>query len=104
MGHQNRWLKIRVVGDGDVITRDAFGTRVTLRASDRVIVREKKSSRGQYNSEDTRTLHFGLGDVPCDYTMEIRWPDGSLLALDRTKIGDDLDLTVRYPDVVEPTF
>ena len=104
VGHQNRWLKIRVVGDGDVITRDAFGTRVTLRASDRVIVREKKSSRGQYNSEDTRTLHFGLGDVPCDYTMEIRWPDGSLLALDRTKIGDDLDLTVRYPDVVEPTF
>jgi enediyne biosynthesis protein E4 len=104
LGQQNRWLKIRVAGDGEIVTRDAFGTRVTLRASDRVIVREKKSSRGQYNSEDTRTLHFGLGDVPCDYVMEIRWPDGTVMQLDRTQVGDDLDLTVRYPDLVEPSF
>ena len=30
-----------------------------------------------YNSEDTRALIFGLGDRDCDYTVEIRWPDGS---------------------------
>ena len=40
-------------------------------------MKEKKSSRGMYNSEDTRALIFGLGDRDCDYTVEIRWPDGS---------------------------
>lgn len=104
VGQDNRWLKVRIVGDGATITTDAFGTRVTLRASDRALVREKKSSRGQYNSEDSRTLHFGLGDAPCDYTLEVRWPDGTLATFDRTQVGDDLDLTLRYPDVIEPTF
>ena len=103
IGHRNRWLKLRVEGDGSTITRDAFGTRATLRASDRTVVREKKSSRGQYNSEDTRVFHFGLGDVGCDYVLEVTWPNGATVTLDRTVVGDNLDLILHYPDVVEAT-
>jgi hypothetical protein len=40
-------------------------------------MRELKSSRGTYTSADTRTLHFGLGDLGCDYTLDVRWPDGT---------------------------
>ena len=100
-GHNNRWLKLRIEGDGVAVTRDAFGTRATLKAADRNVLREKKSSRGQYNSEDTRVLHFGLGDVGCDYVLEVKWPDGTVVTLDRSLVGDDLDLVLRYPDMVE---
>ena len=102
IGHQNRWLKLRIEGDGTTITRDAFGTRATLTSSDRMTLREKKSSRGQYNSEDTRVLHFGLGDIDCEYSLTVKWPDGTEVSFDRTVIGDNLDLRLRYPDIIEP--
>ena len=79
VGHQNLWLAVRVVGDGEAVTRDAFGTRVTLRYPDRVVMRELKASRGTYNSMDSRALHFGLGAFGCDFTeLEVRWPDGQV--------------------------
>ena len=42
------------------------------------MVREVKSSRGTYNSMDTRTLYFGLGDLGCEAEADVRWPDGTL--------------------------
>ena len=51
------------MGDGKKVNRDGFGTRVTVRQGDKIVsLREQKSSRGTYNSTDTRVLHFGLGD------------------------------------------
>lgn len=47
------------------------------RAGRWTVAREVKSGRGTYNSHDSRTLHFGLGDLGCDYTVEVRWPDGT---------------------------
>lgn len=35
-----------------------------------------QASRGTYNSLDTRTLLFGLGDATCKATLTVRWPDG----------------------------
>jgi hypothetical protein len=101
IGHENRWLAVRLVGDGDTINRDAIGARVILTHPDGQVVREKKSSRGMYNSEDTRVLHFGLGDVECDYTLEVRWPDGTSASFDPTEFGDDMYVVVTYPDQIE---
>ncbi len=101
IGQDNRWLVVRVAGDGERVTRDAFGTRVTLSSGDTLRTREKKSSRGMYNSEDTRALHFGLGDMPCDeLELVVRWPDGTEAVFDRTVIGEDLVLDVGYPDQI----
>jgi hypothetical protein len=83
VGQNNAWLAISVRGDGRKVHTDAFGTKVTVRIGDRVIVREKKSSRGTYDSIDGSTLLFGLGGTePCKSganaaTIEIRWPDGT---------------------------
>lgn len=98
LGHQNRWLAVRVVGDGNAVSRDAFGTRVSLVAANgEQRMREKKSSRGMYNSEDTRTLHFGLGDLPCDYELSVRWPDGTTATFSGEDVGEDRFVEIRYP-------
>ncbi|MBV1857154.1 MAG: CRTAC1 family protein [Nannocystaceae bacterium] len=102
LGHQNRWLAVRVVGDGSAVSRDAFGTRVSLVAGDGALrMREKKSSRGMYNSEDTRTLHFGLGDLPCDYELIVRWPDGTEASFSGADVGEDRFVEIRYPDGID---
>ncbi|MBC8067724.1 MAG: CRTAC1 family protein [Deltaproteobacteria bacterium] len=102
VGQDNRWLAVRITGDGEAVTRDAFGTRVRLRSptDERVLLREKKSSRGTYNSEDTRVLHFGLGDFPCDYTLDVRWPDGSAASFTADQLGENRYVQVSYPDVL----
>ena len=48
------------------------GTRVTIAREGTILTREVKASRGTYNSTDTRVLHFGLGDMPCDYRLTVR--------------------------------
>ncbi|PCC72250.1 Repeat domain-containing protein [Nannocystis exedens] len=77
VGQDNLWMSIRLRGDGDAINRDAIGARVTVRYADWSVSREVKSGRGTYNSHDSRTLHFGLGDLGCDYEVDVRWPDGT---------------------------
>ncbi len=98
IGHANRWLAVRIEGDGQTIHRDAIGTRVSLVFGSEQLTREKKSSRGMYNSEDTRVLHFGLGDRGCDYTMNVRWPNGETFEFPAGAIGENHYLKVRYPD------
>ena len=102
VGQDNRWLAVRVEGDGVAIDRDAMGTRVTVRAGDQLRVDEKKSSRGMYNSEDTRVLHFGLGDMPCEgLELVVRWTDGSEVVFDRQDFGENMYVRVSYPDQLE---
>ena len=88
IGSENLWLALRVRGDGEAITRDAFGTRVTLHfaGTDAVVSRELKSSRGTYNSIDTRALHFGLGEFGCPERLDVRWPDGTTESFDAAQI------------------
>jgi len=83
LGQENAWLAVQVRGDGKKVHTDAFGTKVTIRVGDRTLVREKKSSRGTYDSIDGSSLLFGLGATPActngknTATVEIRWPDGT---------------------------
>jgi len=82
IGSENDWLIVWLVGDGERVNRDAIGARVVLRYGERLLMREVKSSRGMYNSMDMRSLHFGLGDLPCGFSMEVRWPDGTVERID----------------------
>jgi hypothetical protein len=83
VGSHNRWLALRLVGDGVHVNRDAIGARVTITFADdpgHPLVREVRASRGTYNSGDTRTLYFGMGgarQLGCDFTVSVRWPDGT---------------------------
>jgi len=98
IGHNNPWLAVELVGDGDHINSDAIGARVRLVWSDgQVLMREKKSSRGMYNSEDTRVLHFGLGDRGCDYVVEVTWPDGEITELNAESVPVGVFTRIEYP-------
>jgi hypothetical protein len=96
LGASNTWLAVHLTGDGKHVNRDAIGARVTLRFPNWVVMRELKSSRGTYTSADTRTLHFGLGDLGCDFTLEVRWPDGKLTTLDAKTLPSNRFLTIDY--------
>lgn len=96
LGDDHHWLALRVKGDGAAINRDAIGTRVTITAGDSVLVREVKASRGTYNSMDTRTLYFGLGDLGCSFTVEARWPDGTVERFSHADTNIDRIATLTY--------
>ena len=96
IGSQNDWLVVQLVGDGVNINRDAIGTRVEISSGDTRIVREVKTNRSMYNSMDMRALHFGLGELPCDAEMRVRWPDGRVDLFDATEIGRNRWLRLAY--------
>jgi hypothetical protein len=96
IGSQNDWLALRLHGDGDTINRDAIGARATLEFADRTLTRELTSSRGMYNSMDTRALHFGLGDLGCDFTLRVRWPDGVEETFAGAEVGRNRYLSLTY--------
>jgi enediyne biosynthesis protein E4 len=98
-GSKNAWLAVRLVGDGKTVNKDAVGARLTLRfaGSNEVLLREVQSSRGSYSSADTRVLHFGLGTLGgCDYTAELRWPDGKKETFTRTQLPPGKYATIVY--------
>lgn len=101
IGSNNRWLAIRMAGDGVKVNRDAIGARVTIDDGQRIYLREVRATRGMYNSMDTRVLHFGLGTLGCSYGIEVRWPDGTVVALSEADLGMNRYVTIRYPDAIE---
>ena len=100
IGHTNRWLGFRLVGDGMMVNRDAIGARVTIEFTDEAITRAVQSARGMYNSTDGRLLHFGLGDRGCEYGVTVTWPDGRTARFTSEQIGQNRFWTVTYPDVL----
>jgi enediyne biosynthesis protein E4 len=96
IGSKNTWLAVRLTGDGQKVNRDAIGARVTLKFPGRSVSRVVKSSRGTYSSADTRALHFGLGDLGCAFSLEVRWPDGKLTTLDGSALPSNTFLKIDY--------
>lgn len=95
-GQDNMWLSLRLVGDGERVNRDAIGARVRVRYDGGALTREVRSGRGTYNSHDTRALHFGLGDLGCDFELEVRWPDGAQETFTPEQFPVNAHLTLTY--------
>lgn len=72
----NRFVAIRLTGNGTTSNRDAIGARLTLRAGGVSLLRTLKAGEG-FLSQSSRWLHFGLGKQGAIESLTIRWPDGS---------------------------
>ena len=72
---QNHWLKVRLVGGGNV-NASAIGAQVRIRLGDKTLTRQVEGATGQGNQNDL-TLHFGLGAHTDRLRLHIRWPDGT---------------------------
>ena len=72
IGEKNRWLSIRVVGDGIILTGTAWGTGPLTQVTHCPKVH---LSRGTYNSMDTKDSCLPRRLVR--FSMRVRWPDGT---------------------------
>jgi hypothetical protein len=76
---RGHWVSVLVRGQG--MNRSAIGARVTLVAGERRRFREIRSSSSFLSHEDLRA-HFGLGEATKADRIEVRWPDGSVEAVE----------------------
>ena len=90
-GSDGHWLRVTVEG---AKTQTPVGTRVTLIDSGTTQVRTY-TLRSDYQSQDARALHFGLGSNTTIDRLEIQWPDGQRRIL--RDLAADQHLVVTYP-------
>ncbi len=69
---------------------DATGARVTLRTYVGSQIREVIGGNGHYNTQPSRTLHFGLGQDSAAKDVTIRWPNGEVQVLGHVRTGYSL--------------
>jgi hypothetical protein len=75
---QGHFLNLKLIGTKS--NRSAIGARATITAGNRKMINEVMSG-GSFYSQNSFTLHFGLGPLTEVQNVEIRWPDGSLQEL-----------------------
>lgn len=77
------WLRLQLAGTKS--NRDAIGAVVSLKAGERLIVRQVMPTRG-YLSQSELPLTFGLGSATEVQDVRVTWPDGSKETLTGLKI------------------
>jgi hypothetical protein len=74
-GSTNKWLAVRLRGDGLRVNRSAIGAQARLHREGSLWARQVEAGTGEGNQNDL-TLHFGLGGDSRTVRVEIVWPDG----------------------------
>jgi enediyne biosynthesis protein E4 len=74
----HRWLLIRLLGTKS--NRDGIGARVTIGNQVRTM-----TTAGGYASSSHAGLHFGLGDEPGPFRVDVRWPSGIRQTIENVK-------------------
>ncbi len=74
-GGDKHWLMLNLVGTAS--NRDAIGARLTLKTGGQSQTREISGGMGWF-SQNSRMVHFGLGDSQLADELSIRWPSGHI--------------------------
>ena len=69
----DRFVALRLEGDGAGTNRDAVGARVEVPTSSGILRRSVRAGEG-FLSQSSRWLHFGLGDSRVSGPVSVRWP------------------------------
>ncbi len=89
-GPHGHFLNISLTGTKS--NRSAIGARVIITAGGRKQIDEVMSG-GSYYSQNSFTLHFGLGEATHVDKIEIRWPSGIDQILGQTPADQTLKIT-----------
>jgi hypothetical protein len=73
-----KWIQMKLVGNGTTTNKSAFGARVTLSAGGLVQTKERNGSYGHMSLQNDTTLSFGLGRCAQTNDVTVRWPDQAL--------------------------
>ena len=88
---RRHWLRVRLVGNGSSVSRDAVGAQVRIRLGRRTLTRQVESGTGEGNQNDA-VLHFGLGSRARRVELVVRWPGGQTQTV---RAKPDQTVTVR---------
>ena len=94
--NKNRFLKIRLNGDGK--NTYGIGSKVTVHSGEQSLLQEQMPTRGYQSSVDY-TLVFGLGDAEQVDSLTVLWPDARRQVL--TGIKTDQTLVIKQKDAKE---
>jgi hypothetical protein len=97
-GNANRWLEVRLTGDGKKINRSAIGSTVRIKQKDTILTSQVEAGTGQGNQNDLK-LHFGLGKQSWFVDVEVTWSNGYKQTVKRIRPDRILDIT--YDEVYE---
>ncbi len=86
-----------VVGGASDLEYTTLGTTVEATADGETQYRVR-NAKADYQSQDTRTLHFGVGDATAVDELHVTWPDGTERTFDDVDTGQRLLVT---PDGIE---
>ena len=89
---QGHFLNVSLAGTQS--NRSAIGARVTVTAGGRKRIDEVMSG-GSYYSQNSFTLHFGLGELGGVEAVEVRWPSGAVQQVGQTSADQTLKITER---------
>ena len=91
-GPQGHYLNVLLTGTKS--NRSGIGARVIVTAGGRARIDEVMSG-GSYYSQNSFTLHFGLGEAARADKVEVRWPSGVVQTLGETPADRTLKITER---------
>jgi hypothetical protein len=75
VGQERNWVQFDL--QGTVSNRNALGARIRLGAEGLAQMRDVSGPGGQMNNQNSRIVHFGLGDATTIDTLEVRWIGGT---------------------------
>ncbi len=87
----NRWLKVRLQGDGKRVNRSAIGAQVRLTVGDKTLTRQVEAGTGQGNQNEL-CLHYGLGKHTAPVRLDILWPGGHTQVVEDVKVDRRIDV------------
>jgi hypothetical protein len=89
-GPHGNHLNISLTGKQS--NRSAVGARVVVTAAGRKMIDEVMSG-GSYYSQNSFTLHFGLGGATEADEIEIRWPSGTVQTIGKTRANQTIKIS-----------
>lgn len=76
----HHWIRIKLIGNGRTVNRDAIGASITLKTSNGEQTRTVMPTRS-YLSQVEPVLTFGLGSEMKIDALIVKWPDGTAQTL-----------------------
>ena len=89
-GPRGHFLNLNLIGTKS--NRSAIGARATVAVGSRKMIDEVMSG-GSFYSNNSFTLHFGLGTAATVDGIEIRWPSGTVQKIGKTAADQTLKIT-----------
>ncbi len=89
-GNRNNSLLVRLAGTKS--NREGIGSRLSLAAGGKVIIRDVKAGSSYLAQNDLRA-HFGLARLPRADRLQIRWPSGTVDVMEALDANQILTIT-----------